>query len=184
MDENLEKLLRENRVLKSDRITLRPFTIEDVEDFFEVSSDVKVSEYLTWGPHTHIDQAKDSIENRFCNNIGVYAIELKPGNKCLGCIDLRVEEDHKKASFGFMLNKNYWGHGYMTETLLLVLKLCFGTLKLNRVESSCYKGNEGSGRVMEKCGMKLEGFFKQELIVKERLVDVYHYGILAEDFKN
>lgn len=45
----------------------------------------------------------------------------------------------------------------MTEALSAILQLCFDKLELNRVESTHYLGNEGSGKVMKKCGMQLEG---------------------------
>ena len=42
---------------------------------------------------------------------------------------------------------------------------------------------EGSGRVMEKCGMKLEGISKQGDKVKNVFRDVVNYGIVKEDWK-
>lgn len=49
----------------------------------------------------------------------------------------------------------------MTEALSAVLELCFEKLALNRVELTRYAGNEGSGRVMEKCGMIKAGIGRQ-----------------------
>ena len=69
----------------------------------------------------------------------------------------------------------------MTEALSAVLKLCFEKLKLNRVESTHYVGNEGSGKVMAKCGMKLEGVGKQEEKIKGVFRDVVHYGITFDE---
>lgn len=65
----------------------------------------------------------------------------------------------------------------MTEVLFVLLKLCFEELRLNRVESSHFIGNEGSGRVMKKCGMLLEGIGIQELKLKGIFCDLAHYGI-------
>ena len=67
----------------------------------------------------------------------------------------------------------------MTEALSAVLNLCFEKLELNRVESTHYVGNEGSGRVMQKCGMKFEGMSPQKEKVKGVFVDMVHYGIIA-----
>lgn len=70
----------------------------------------------------------------------------------------------------------------MTETLTAILDNLFNSLKVNKVESSCYVGNEGSGRVMEKCGMLHEGTQIESLIIKNRSVDVINYGITSKQF--
>jgi len=42
------------------------------------------------------------------NNPGVYAIKIKSENRCIGCIDLRLDVENNKGSFGYVLNKDYW----------------------------------------------------------------------------
>ncbi|HHW11383.1 MAG TPA: GNAT family N-acetyltransferase [Firmicutes bacterium] len=63
-----------------------------------------------------------------------------------------------------------------------MLDLAFSKLGLNRVESTHYAGNEASGRVMAKCGMKFEGKGRQEVKIKGIYHDVLHYGILKEEW--
>ena len=92
--------------------------------------------------------------------------------------------EHDRASFGYVLNRSYWGNGYMTEALSSVLRLCFEKLELNRVEADHYAGNEGSGKVMQKTGMKLEGVAKQQVKVKGVFHDVAHYGITREEWRS
>ncbi|MCL2526054.1 MAG: GNAT family N-acetyltransferase [Coriobacteriia bacterium] len=72
--------------------------------------------------------------------------------------------------------------GSDTEVLTEILKICFNDLKVNRVEASCFAGNEASGKVQEKCGMKLEGFHPQVLKVKGVLRDEYFYGITRDQW--
>ena len=179
---NYEAILLENSEIENQHIILRPFTISDAQDFFEIASDENVTEYLTWKSHINIEQSINSLNERFIGKPHIYAIELKNTKKCIGCIDLRITPEHEKTSFGFMLNREYWGKGYMTEALESVIELVFNKLKLNRIESTHYTGNEGSGRVMEKCGMKYEGKSLQELVVKKKFVDIIHYGLIARDY--
>ena len=70
----------------------------------------------------------------------------------------------------------------MTEALKLIIDFAFSKLGLNRIESTHYVGNEGSGRVMQKCGMIYEGKGLQEVKIKGTYYDVVHYGILREDW--
>lgn len=176
-------ILKRFPLLENKRISLRKFDIRDAEDFFLICSDSKITEFLTWEPHKSIDETITSLKDRFIDNPQFYAIELKSCEKCIGCIDIRIDEPNKKASFGYMLNREYWNNGLMTESLEIIIALLFNHLNLNRVESTHYIGNEGSGRVMEKCGMKYEGTSPQELIIKGKFVDVIHYGLLIKDYR-
>ena len=44
--------------------------------------------------------------------------------------------------------------------------------------------NEGSGRVMQKCGMHYEGTGLQEVKIKGSYFDVVHYAILKDQWMN
>lgn len=70
----------------------------------------------------------------------------------------------------------------MTEALSAILQLCFDKLELNRVESTHYLGNEGSGKVMKKCDMQLEGIGRRGGKIKGIFHDVTHYAITREQW--
>lgn len=163
--------------LETPRLTLRPFTLEDVNAVYQYGSNPNVTKYLIWPGVTSKEEAKQAIEN-FLSNKGVYAICLKETNLCIGCIDIRIDEIHEKASFGYLIDEPYWYQGYTKEALEVVLRHCFEDIGINRVESTHYKGNPNSGRVMQKAGMLFEGEGKQEVKVKGIFHDVIHYGII------
>jgi ribosomal-protein-alanine N-acetyltransferase len=181
MKENYNEIIRSNSVIPTQRMILRRFMLDDAEDIYEYASDAETVKYLTWDGITSLEAARNVITN-FYNHEGVYALELSDSKKCVGCIDLRIFPEHEKASFGYVLNRNYWNNGYMTEALNALLALCFEELEVNRVEATHYAGNEGSGKVMEKCGMKMEGLALQEVKIKGVFHDVVHYGITKEQW--
>ena len=179
---NHKNTVRENNILESERLKLRPFSINDVEDVFLYAKDDDVTKYLTWESHTELSQTKKVVKEFYMNDEGIYAIELKDEHKCIGCIDLRIDNENNKGSFGYVLNKSYWGQGYMPEALNMILHFAFAKKELNRIQSTHYVGNEASGRVMQKCGMKHEGKELQEVKVKGRYYDVVHYAILRREW--
>ena len=183
MKGNYNELIRHKTMIPTNRMILRKFSLEDAADVLAYASDEQTLKYLTWSGITNLESAKDVISNYYCND-GVYALELKETKRCIGCIDVRVNSEHEKASFGYVLNREYWSKGYMSEALSAVLQLCFEELELNRVEATHYVGNEGSGKVMEKCGMKLEGLAAQEVKIKGIFHDVVHYGITKDEWKS
>jgi ribosomal-protein-alanine N-acetyltransferase len=183
MVENYKEVLYDNEVLITERLILRKFTKNDVADILEYGSDSETLKYLDWSGVKTADEALKGIIDFYWSIPGIFAIEVKADKKCIGCIDLRINPEHEKSGFGYVLNRNYWNKGYMTEALTAVLNLCFEKLDLNRVESFHYAGNEGSGRVMEKCGMEFEGISKQEFKIKSVFRDVVRYGITKERWR-
>ncbi len=173
---NYIDIIRKNPVIETNRLLLRKFNIKDKEAVLAYGSDKQTLKYLVWTGITDPAEAEKVI-TVYYSKPGVYALELKKSNQCIGCIDIRIEPQHEKASFGYMLNREFWNHGYMTEALKAILELCFTKLELNRVEASHYVGNEGSGRVMQKSGMRFEGISVQEVKIKGIFQDVVHYGI-------
>jgi len=180
MIKNYNEILHENETLYTPRLILHKFKKEDTADVFEYASDEETTKFLIFEPHKTPEESTEVIFDYFLSRPGIFAIQFE--KKCIGCIDFRIHPEHEKAGFGYVLNRNYWGRGLMTEALTAILKLCFEKLELNRVEATHYVGNEGSGKVMQKCGMKFEGIGIREEKIKGIFRDLVHYAILKEDF--
>ncbi|MGL5692536.1 MAG: GNAT family N-acetyltransferase [Peptostreptococcaceae bacterium] len=184
MSRKYELILSQHKILYTKRLKLRPFSMEDRKDVFEFTSDSECTKYISWETHKTMDQCANTILNHYSRN-GIYAIGLRDGSKkCIGCIDIRIDEKNEKASFGYILNRNYWNNGYMSEALNIILALAFEGLKLNRVEAEHYAGNEASGKVMKKCNMRYEGRGVEEIKVRGIYHDVDHYAILKSEWDN
>lgn len=181
MKSNYIDIIKKTSVIHTERLLLRKFRIQDKEAVLTYGSDPETLKYLVWQGIADLDQAENVIRTYY-SRPGIFALELRKISQCIGCIDIRVEPQHEKASFGYVLNRNFWNQGYMTEALQAVLAFCFDRLELNRVEASHYVGNEGSGRVMQKCGMRYEGLSPQEVKVKGVFQDVVHYGITRSQY--
>lgn len=183
MARKYDLILSQNKTLYTKRLKLRPFSMDDRKDVFEFAGDEEATKYVTWETHKSIDQSINSILNYY-SRAGIYAIELRKIKKCIGCVEIRIDAQNDKASFGYILNRDYWNNGYMTEVLNEILRLSFEDLKLNRVEGEHYVGNDASGKVMQKCRMVHEGRARQEVKVKGTYYDVDHYSILISDWQN
>lgn len=182
MHNDYKEIFLNTRTMYTKRLLLREFTLEDDQAVLEYGSDEMTLKYLIWEGITDIEGARRSITNYYIKP-GIFALALKENNKCIGCIDLRLETQYEKASFGYVLNRKYWNQGYMSEALWKILSFSFDDLGLNRVEATYYTGNEGSGRVMEKCGMIKEGVGRQEVKIKGIFHDVVHVGLIREQWK-
>lgn len=180
--ENANLLMDAHSQMESERILLRPVSIEDAEDMYEHTSDEETTRYI-YDRHVDLNQTKKLIENYFLKEpIGKYAIVLKETNKMMGTIEFRVHEWNKSGELGYILSRFYWGNGYMNEAANLILELAFHVLGLERVFSESDVKNEASSRMMKRLGMQYEGTLRRNHMVRGVLTDSVHYSILKEEY--
>lgn len=177
---NPETHLAAIQTIPGPRVVLRRFRDSDAQAIVDYGSDPETLRYLVWPGAFTTDAALDAIQGYFAQNPGSFAITI--GDKCIGSVDLWIDVPNEKGVFGYVLHRDYWNRGYMSETLALILQTAFETLELNRVEATHYAGNPASGRVMEKCGLRREGLGRREVKVKGIFHDVMHYALLREDW--
>ncbi|WP_370583342.1 GNAT family N-acetyltransferase [Pedobacter sp. ASV28] len=101
-----------------------------------------------------INLSKTGFENK---DHYIFAIRLE---KIIGGIGLRIDKAANKAELGYWLAETYWNKSFATEAAQAIIKFSFETLKLKRIFATHFDFNLASGKVMEKAGMKKEGFLR------------------------
>lgn len=176
-------VLAESQHIETDRLMLRPIRLEDAKDMFAYASDDETTRYV-FQKHVSVNETKRSIAGYFMSSpLGKWAIEEKKSHRMIGTIDLRVEEEKLNAELGYVINREYWGKGYVPEAAEALLKLGFFQLDLIRIYGIYDIRNIQSGRVMEKLGMSKEGVIPNYQIHKDELVTIGIYGITKELYK-
>lgn len=148
-----------NVVLKTERLILRPWTLEDVDDMYEYASVEGVGIWAGWLPHKNREESQMIVES-FIKHKKVLAIELD--GKVIGSLGI---EPYSEADFpqleklqarelGFVLSKAYWGKGYMTEAVKEVIRYLFEEESLDAITCCYYVSNDRSANVQTKCGFK------------------------------
>jgi len=180
MNPNYNQLLIENKTLYTERLKLRPFTINDAQDVYEYASDKSTVEYLTWLPHKDIGHTKQVIEKFYIPYPGTYAIEENVSNKCIGSLGLIVNNKSDIVTYGIALNRKFWNKGYATEVLKEAINFTFEVLNASKFEGEHIVGNYSSGKIMKKCGMKYMG--KGIIEIREEIKDTEQYSITKLDW--
>ena len=99
--------------LQTDRLILRPFTLEDANDVFECwERDPDVAKYMFWTSHNDIEKTKEwlafeigQIEKEDWYR---FAIVLKETNELIGTALIYFEEEVDCWEIGYNLGKKYW----------------------------------------------------------------------------
>ena len=169
--------------LQTERLILRPVQPDDAEAMFDYLRDEETVRFITVPPvKTVTEVIENSIQSYFMlDPIGKWAIVYD--QKMVGAIDLRLNEAHRQAEIGYVLNKRYWGQGIMPEAAQAILAVGFDQLQLVRIFSEHDTRNPKSGRVMTKIGMQQEGVALKSQIIKGEIVDMVHYAITDTQYK-
>lgn len=79
---------------------------------------------------------------------------------------------------GWASAEEFWGRGYMTEAVTMVLKYAFRSLKAHRVVAFCDSLNTRSERLMIRVGMTREGKIRETKRLGESWHDELVYSML------
>ena len=149
--------------LETERLILREFTEDDVENLVELDSDAEVMRYLNGGIPTPREVVERSILPRFLSyykrytGFGVWAAMEKVSGAFIGWFSLRPPDESRRdeVELGYRLRRSAWGQGYATEGARALIHKGFTELGIQHVIANTYEHNTGSRRVMEKVGMTL-----------------------------
>ena len=149
-------------VIETERLILRSFKQTDLHDFNEYASVPGVGEMAGWKHHETIEKTQEILD-MFIKEDKTFAIVFKKTNKVIGSLGVEkygLEEklteftSYYGREIGFVLSKDYWGKGIMTEAVGAVINHLFHDLNLDFLTCGYYDFNNQSKRVQEKCGFK------------------------------
>lgn len=153
------------------------------------AGDSENTKYLTWQAHKDVNETK-SILNAWIKqykNKDYYqwAIVLKDTKKLVGNIGVVEYDDSIRCcTIGYVLSKECWNQGIMTEALTAVINHLFQNDLFNRIQSYHDYENPASGKVMIKSGMKFEGILRQaDKNITNNPCDKVMYSILKSDWQ-
>ena len=148
----------DGELLEGPRVLLRAPRLSDATPLFaSITSDPDVTRFLSWTPHPDVEETRRVITELF--NVGVdqtWVVVLRETDEVIGQVGCRRPHPNT-TELGYCLAKRWWGRGLMAEAAGVVMQgLQHDPLTL-RVEATCHVDNVRSARVLEKCGLALEG---------------------------
>lgn len=166
---------------------LREQQEKDIPNFFRYYTDPEVNKYILVEPPATIDDARRELyywRNIFYNNDGIYfAIVSKHDDQMIGSIGLSGHNNyHSRIELSYDMAKEFWRRGIMSRAIKELLLYGFRNLNVNRIEAVSSVYNEGSIRLLEKCGFQYEGCLRQHRYHRGKYVDVYSFSMLRDEY--
>ena len=135
-------------------VFLKPLTSKEKKQVDIWDKDLEVSK------HREVDGEKKKKLKSISFSIYDKATFKLIGNIGISSIDLK----NKHAEIGMAIgDKNYWGKGYGTDTIKVILNYCFSKLDLNKVYLDVWEENKRAINCFLKCDFKNDGVLRQHV---------------------
>ena len=177
--------------VRTARLTLRRTTLDDLDATWEYRRRAEVGRWLTSASST-VDEYRATFEDpeRLAMLLVVELDGAVIGDLMVKVGDAWAQAEVKEqargvqAELGWVIHPDHTGHGYASEAVRELLRLCFDELHLRRVTADCFADNEASWRLMERVGMRREVHALQESLHRSgRWLDGLGYALLADEWR-
>jgi len=182
--------LRPGYPLRTDRLSLRPFSTDDIDAMLAYRSRADVCRYLPFAPQDRadlLDRFTSGVLSRAELTAEGQALTLGVWRRDTGelagdVILVLRSEQHRGGEIGWVFDPTHANRGFATEAAGLVLDLAFRDLGLHRVAAQLDPRNERSAALCRRLGMRLEAHFLRNEWFKGEWADLAVYALLAEEW--
>ncbi|MEP7135205.1 MAG: GNAT family protein [Chloroflexota bacterium] len=123
------------------------------------------------------------MENGFKPERYPFSIRTLADDKLIGFVGLWLNLIHGEGWVGIGIGeREYWGKGYGTDAMKLVVQYAFMELGLYRVSLGLHEYNARALKSYEKAGFRLEGQTRQDVMREGRRTDTLWMGILRDEW--
>lgn len=168
------------------RVYIREPQISDVKEFVEKNR-ASLKMHRPWVfPATTLAAFRSYIECLSSPRYAGFFICRKEDDAIVGTVNLSeiILGPMKGAFVGYWLYHGSEGHGYMTEGLSLVFDYAFDVLGLHRLEVNIQPTNTESIALVNRLGLRKEGFSPKYLKIGGEWRDHERWALLAKEWKS
>lgn len=147
----------DSTTLTTERLILRLFTMNDIEDLFAITNETDIFRYFPTKTGWTIEKTERSIFHQIQHwdkyGYGQMAVTLTDSGKLMGWCGLEFLPETNETEVGYLLSKAFWGKGYATEAAKESVKFGVENVGLKEIIGLTDPENIASQKVLQKCGM-------------------------------
>lgn len=167
---------------------LRGLELSDIDELMKFWNNGDVREFLmVIFPHSRFEEEEwiKSTWERKKNNDFVFGIIDKENDRYIGNIELSViNQRSKRGVLGIVIfNPGYWGKGYGSDSLKILINFGFSNLNLHSIELEVFENNTRAIACYKKVGLKINGRKREAIYRKGNYNDMLIMDILAEEWE-
>jgi [ribosomal protein S5]-alanine N-acetyltransferase len=149
-------MFRLTMILETHRLTLQPFTLEDLDTLVELHANPEVNRHFSptgaWSKEITKDKLERFIAHQQTHGYSKMKVLLKDGT-FIGRAGFLIYPETGETELGYCFKREYWYKGYATEVSQALVPWIFDTTALNHIIAFAAVENLASRNVLEKIGM-------------------------------
>ena len=170
-------------------VKLRALESADLDAVHALVSRMDVVRYMLL-PLCSREQSEEFLRNSIVESPSdpwrsiVRAIVECPGGNLVGLCGVVILRGAEEGEIWYLVQPEAWGKGIATDAARQIVGFGFGELGLHRIWATCLPENPASARVLEKMGMRKEGFLVGHLKIHGEWKSCSLYAMLAEEWSS
>ncbi len=170
--------MKNNVELHTERLTLRPLSVRDLQTTHAYSSDWETTQYMIFLPKRSTEQTLEFLQRAEAEwekarpTFFEFAVCLQSVH--IGAVSLYLNDGG--GEIGWILNKDFQNKGYCTEAASCLVDFA-KTLGVKKLTAHCDTRNVASHRVMEKLGMTCARRQSRKYLDERGLAEEYEYEL-------
>ncbi|MBF4694493.1 GNAT family N-acetyltransferase [Fusibacter ferrireducens] len=178
--------------LENERIRIREYRESDFRSLHLLLTNNKVMTYMPEIRSNSLDDSYKTLYDAILESKLIhrqkyfFALEEKATNTYIGEIGYTIlleAIEGNVVNLGYFILPQYWGMGYVTEAVKMIIDYMFETQNIVKICAGCVADNRASIRVMEKAGMVQESHLVKHMILEGNLHDRYDYRITKDEWQ-
>jgi len=174
-------------VISGNKLYLRNLKRSDLKgDYFNWLNDEEVTRFLESGGSPNTVEKMEEYYRRVTLNPDnvMLAIIDKKSDKHIGNIKLGpINKTTRTAALGIMIgNKDFWGKGYGTVAIKLMVKYAFQQLNLHEVTAGIVAIHQASINAFQKAGFEITGKIKNQFHLDGGCYDYLQLSITRDNY--
>jgi ribosomal-protein-alanine N-acetyltransferase len=153
----------------TDRLRLRRLVLEDAPGLHLAYSGPDSMRFWDGPPSRSVAETEERIGRSLSTDPSwhvAWALLARQNAQFIGMVNYHGRQDaHRRLALGWILVPRYERQGYTAEALEALLRYCFQTLRMHRVEAEIEPANWRSIRLAERVGFRSEGLLRDRLWV-------------------
>ncbi len=185
----LESVRWRPKPIATERLLLRGYEPSDCGQVFAYASDPDVTVYMAWNRHKTLADTQNFLDtfaamNYRARELDFAICERERPDRAIGGMGLYWRSrTHGVMELGYVLDKAYWGRGYVPEAGRSLMQFAFATLEVHRIYAPVLAENEKSRKAAVKMGMNLDGVLRSSLMLRGRRWDEAVYSMLRDEIQ-
>ncbi|MGW8390841.1 GNAT family N-acetyltransferase [Pseudoduganella sp. HUAS MS19] len=171
--------------LTTQRLQLRCLRAADVPALYRMFSDPDAMRYWSSAPWDSTQQAEAYLAAAVAgyDSGELLRMGVEVDGALAGVINLySFHRQNRRCDIGYMLDRAFWGQGYMQEAMAALIDYAFRELRLHRIEADIDPRNTASAKLLKSLHFVHEGHMRERWIINGEICDTDFFGLLHSDW--